>query len=331
MKRVFFCLTALALILLSLPSCADRQRHTASFFFMDTVITVTLYSKDSDLAQEKLTECEALLGELDNLWSRHISKSDIARLNASPDGLQELDARTVQLLRQAQEISASTQGAFDITLAPLSDLWQACGAENRMPTEEELAALLALTGTDRLELTEAGVHKPAGIQIDLGAIAKGAAISVLAEAVSASGITGGLISFGSNVTVFGEKPDGSPYRIALRNPKDTERTVGTLTLPAGAVLSVSGDYERYVTVNGGAYHHILDPSTGYPAASGLSSVSVICDDGALADALSTALLVMGYEGAMAYYASGDYAFEAIFITSEGEIFTTPGITDFILS
>lgn len=329
MKRVFFCLPALALILLSLPSCTGGQKHTASFFLMDTVVTVTLYTKDDDLAQKELAECEALLGELDALWSRHIPESDIARLNASSNGIPELDPRTVNLLRQAQEIAASTGGAFDVTLAPLSDLWQTCGTENRMPTEEELTALLALTGTDCLEFTETGVRKPEGMHLDLGAIAKGAAISVLAETLSASGIPGGLISFGSNVAVFGSKPDGSPYRIALRDPKDANGTVGTLTLPAGSVLSVSGDYERYVTINGKPYHHILNPATGYPASSGLSSVSVVCTDGALADALSTALLVMGYDGAMAYYANGDYTFEAIFVTSDREVLTTPGMTDFI--
>ena len=138
-------------------------------------------------------------------------------------------------------------------------------------------------------------------------------------------MSGGLVSFGSNVAVFGKKPDGSDFRIGLRDPHDRTDYAGALTLKTGEILSVSGDYERYYTVNGEQYHHILDPKTGYPADTGLSTVAVVCSDGALADALSTALFVMGEEEAIALYNAQIYRFEAIFIRSDGSIRVTSGL------
>ena len=317
------------------PACAGKPvKHTASFYAMDTVISVTLYTPDAELAGQQLERCRELLAELDGLWSRYVAGSDVWRLNQSADGLCDLDPRTVSLLAQAKEFSLATGGAFDPTLAPLSDLWQACGEQDRLPGADELAALLALTGADRLQLTRpaaggtATVTLPAGMQLDLGGIAKGAAVSMLIEELEGAGVTGGLVSFGSSVAVFGAKPDGAPFRVALRDPHDASGTVGELNLPAGSVLSVSGDYERYVTIGGQRYHHILDPETGMPAESGLSSVAVVCSDGALADALSTALFVMGKDAALRFYEAGTYEFEAILIAHDGTLTTTPGLAGF---
>ncbi|MBE6700134.1 MAG: FAD:protein FMN transferase, partial [Ruminococcaceae bacterium] len=111
------------------------------------------------------------------------------------------------------------------------------------------------------------------------------------------------------------------------NPKAEDGYAGVLNLQAGQILSVSGDYERYYTINGEKYHHILNPQTGYPAQSGLCSVAVICSDGALADALSTALFVMGEEKARAFYESKVYDFEAVFIDENGNVITTTGLTN----
>lgn len=320
----------LLISLLLLPSCSRREAaHSRSFVLMDTVVTVTLYTDSESLAEECLTLARTHLEELDRLWSRHIEGSDIAKLNASENGLsQGLDSRTLVLLKQAQEISAATGGCFDFTLAPLSDLWQECANTNRLPTSEELSRRLTLTGAMRCLITSSAVEKPTGMQIDLGGIGKGAAVSSLISLLSEKPLTGGLISFGSNVAMFGAKPDGSPFRAALRDPLHTDSTVGTLTLPAGSVLSVSGDYERFVTIQGSNYHHILDPQTGCPSQSGLSSVAVICSNGALADALSTALLVMGRDAAMELYASGAYSFEAILISSSGECTVTSPSANF---
>lgn len=330
MKKIAFVL-ALFLILPTFSGCADKKGFSESFFFMDTVIGVTLYTDDETTAEKAFSECRALLSELDALWARQKTGSDAARFNEAETGIPDLDPRTVELLETALDVSQRTDGAFDITVASLVDLWQTCGEKNQLPTDTEMSATLARTGYEKLALNGCALSKTqADVAIDLGGIGKGAAIGLLTEVLSSCGANGGLITFGSNVAVFGNKPSGEPFRIALRDPRNANTSVGTLLLPEGMILSVSGDYERYVTVGGGKYHHILQPSTGYPADSGLSSVAVITSDGALADALSTALFVMGKDRTMELYRSGLYDFEAILIAADGTLTQTDGLSEIFI-
>lgn len=182
---------------------------------------------------------------------------------------------------------------------------------------------LATVGTSSLTADGTSVGKPDGTEVDLGAIAKGAAVAALrAQLAATDGLDGGLISMGSCVTVFGSKPNGKPFRVSVRNPHDRASLAGTLTLKDGQVLSVSGDYERFVTIGGKQYHHILNPTTGYPSDSGLSSVAVVTLDGPTADALSTAFMVMGEDAARALRDSGTFSYEAVFFRSDGSVFMT---------
>ena len=327
MKRLAL-LLAMLFCLPSLASCRQVRTYSESFYLMDTLVGVTLYTDDPALAEQIFDECECLLRELDGLWSRHRSSSEISRFNAAQNGLDGLDGRTLALFRTALDVSARTNGAFDVTVTPLIALWERCGEEDRLPTEAELATAKSAVGYGYLTLTDTGVVKQSdAVAVDLGGIGKGAAISRLIEYLSTTGVSGGLVSFGSNVAVFGEKPDGEPFRVAIKHPRTENAVIGKLTLGAGEVLSVSGDYERYVTIGGNRYHHILDPKTGYPADTGLASVAVISTDGAEADALSTALFVMELEDAMAFYASGAMRFEAIFVDTAGQVTVTNGLAD----
>lgn len=323
MKRLFCILLTVAL-LLPASGCAAKKPISREFYFMDTLITVTLYTDEAS-AEPMFRQCRRLLSELDALWSRTKEGSDTARLNESGTGISDLDARTAALLSIALDVSQKTGGAFDITVLPLVELWQKCEEEQRLPHADALSAALARVGYTHLHVSDTVVSKETGMAIDLGGIGKGAAIQCLIDYLKTTDVAGGLVSFGSNVAVFGKKPDGSDFRIGLRDPHDRTDYAGALTLKKGEVLSVSGDYERYYTIDGTKYHHILDPQTGYPADTGISSVAVVCRDGALADALSTALFVMGEEDAMALYASGTYAFEAVFIRANGSIRVTKGL------
>lgn len=319
-------LLALLLIVSGFFGCRAPTVHTEAFFFMDTVIGVTLYTEDGAKANELFDDCRTLLGELDRLWSRRDGTSEIAAFNDSAEGLNTPDPRTLSLIFSALDAARKTNGAFDPTVTPLIDLWEAAGENGKLPTDAALGEALSHVGYERVQITEGRIEKnDPTVTLDLGGIGKGAAIQALLEHLESSGVEGGLITFGSNVAVFGKKPDGEPFRIALRDPKTAGATVGVLQLGAGEVLSVSGDYERYVTVDGKRYHHILDPASGYPAESGLSSVAVIASDGALADALSTALLVMGKDRALEFYKSGVYSFEAILIGSDGSLTATAGL------
>lgn len=294
---------------------------------MDTLITVTLYADKAD-TEPIFRECRRILSELDSLWSRTKEESDTVRLNRSDVGLSALDERTVDLIRTAIDVSEQTNGAFDITVLPLILLWQDCEVAQSMPTREALTTALDRVGYTRLTVVnDTFVSKEPNTEIDFGGIGKGAAITALIDYLKTTDVRGGLVSFGSNVSVFGKKSDGSEFRIGLRDPFDRSAYAGALTLKVGEVLSVSGGYERYYTIGGEQYHHILDPQTGYPSDSGLASVAVICRDGALADALSTALFVMGEDDAMTLYHSDVYDFEAVFIRSDGSIRVTRGLRD----
>lgn len=321
------CFLLCLVFVMPFASCQKDEKQEKNFFLMDTPITVTLYT-DKKTAEPIFNACRDLLRELDALWSRTQADSDVGRFNASDDA-HNLDLRTAALIAQAMDVATKTSGSFDITVAPLVNLWQASEERGTLPTDTELQNALSLVGTDRICLTDQTLTKTdKDVQIDLGGIGKGAAISALISYLeSCDGVRGGLVSFGSNVAVFGTKPDGKPYRIAIKNPKTEGGYAGVLNLKAGQILSVSGDYERYYTVNGESYHHILDPKTGYPAQSGLCSVAVICLDGALADALSTALFIMGEENARAFYESQVYDFEAVFIDQSGKVTTTAGLAD----
>ena len=325
-KRMTCCILTLCLLIfglgLGLAGCSADQGQTEEFWGMGTSVSVTLYGT-AQAKKEGFALARATLSELDGLWSLTIPDSDISRLNASADGISDADVRTVALIRQAKELSALTGGSFDITLAPLTALWKKCGEEDRLPTEEELAVRLATVGTSSLTADGTSVGKPDGTKVDLGAIAKGAAVAALrAQLAATDGLDGGLISMGSCVTVFGSKPNGKPFRVSVRNPHDRASLAGTLTLKDGQVLSVSGDYERFVTIGGKQYHHILNPATGYPSDSGLSSVAVVTLDGPTADALSTAFMVMGEDAARALRDSGTFSYEAVFFRSDGSVFMT---------
>ena len=326
MIRKLFCLLLCISSFLGLFSCAPQNAQTEeSFYLMDTLITVTLYA-DAATADPIIRECRALLEELDALWSRTKAESEIARLNLSKNGIPQADPRTLELLSLASRVSKHTNGAFDITVFPLVQYWEECEKNGVLPSADAMQKHLSLIGYDRISLpTDGSIGKREGTEVDLGGIGKGAAISFLIEYLNTTDITGGVVSFGSNVAVFGQKPDQSPYRIALRDPFDGQTYAGVLTLSQGEILSVSGDYERFYTINGERYHHILDPKTGYPSNSGLSSVAVVCSNGALADALSTALFVMGEQAAQALYREGIFDFEAVFIANDGTVTQTDGM------
>lgn len=324
--RVLSLFLILLLLLPSFSSCQKIKRYDKTFFFMDTTIAVTLYSDTKELAKAGFYLCEVVLSALDHDWSKEKEGSLTSRINAAKDEPIELDSDTADLFATALAVSEATGGKFDITVKPLVDLWQAAEEKQALPTEEEFASALSSVDYHNLILTDKTLQKAdPNSEIDLGGIGKGAAISALISGLSELPLSGGLVSFGSNVAVFGEKPDGSPFRVAIRDPKDAGGRVGVLTLEPGEILSVSGDYERYVEIDGVRYHHILDPKTGYPFDTGLSSVAVVCRDGALADALSTALFGMGKEDALAFCQSGAFEFEALLIESDGTMTMTDGM------
>ena len=316
---------ALPVLLLSLcicfVSCARTDYVSQTYFMMDTVIELKLIG-DNETAQPIFADCGEVMRRVEQALSRTDPGSTVARFNATGEVL--LDEDTSAVLQTALDVSAATEGAFDPSVERLIALWSSCAAEDRLPTEQEMSEALLCVDASRLTLSGQTLScADLPTTIDLGGIGKGYAIDQVIAYLKTTPVSGGVVSFGGNIAVFGSKPSGEPYRIGLKDPNNTSAVLGYLEMESG-IISVSGDYERYVTIQGQRYHHILDPKTGYPADNGLRSVAVICENGALADALSTALFVMGRENAMEFYRAGHYAFEAIFVT-DGEIMLTDGL------
>lgn len=182
------------------------------------------------------------------------------------------------------------------------------------------------TGYERLEIAGDGIRLPVGMSLDLGAVGKGIACDRIRQYLEEKEVSGAVISVGGSILTFGQKPDGTNWQVGIVNPLQTEQTIGILSLNGQWCVSTSGDYERFVEVDDFRYHHILDPATGYPADSGVRSVTILCKSGILSDALSTACFVLGTEKGMELAES--YGAEALFVDAQGKIYMTEGMKQY---
>ncbi len=320
-----------AALLIPLAGCAGAEPKEYYFFAMDTVVTLRLTPRsgaDGARTDEIAARCEKILIEAERELSAKNDASPVSRFNAGADGALILSPLLSETAAVSLDVSRNTAGAFDCTLGALVELWNVKGG-GPVPEEEKIREALSHTGeacfsfsADRIEKTDPDAR------LDFGGVGKGAAAGLLIDYLNSPDvldtISGAVLSLGGNVALAGKKPDGSPYTVGVRDPDDAGALIGTLSLESGFV-AVSGDYERYFEENGVLFHHILDRRTGYPAKTGLRSAAVICSDAALADALSTALFVLGEEGALALYESGIYDFEAVLAADDGRVIATPGL------
>ena len=288
---------------------AGGSGYTLTTYSMGSYVQQTVYGSGREEAAQAASTAVA---ELEGLISWRVEGSDISRLNqaAGTDFLQ-IAPQTWDILHTAQEVCQASGGAFDITIAPVVELWGITSDHPKVPTGEELARAMALLGLEDLVLDEeactAYLARPE-MKIDLGGIAKGWTADQLRERARELGAERGYVSLGGNLMIVGERPDGDPFKFGMRDPQgDASEYLGTVTLADGFTMATTGGYERYFEEEGVRYHHVLDPRTGYPADSDLLSVAVISQDGTLADYLSTTLFVQGLEAAKAAANSGDYA------------------------
>lgn len=334
MKRTSALVIAFILIL-TLIGCSDKtpaEMITRDFIAMDTVFSIRAGKLPDNTGsaavdiEAVLEECEKLTEKIELVLSSTLPESEVYSFNSGVTALFDADPVLTDVMETAFLISDLTDNSYDPTIGALTSLWNVKGG-GPVPTENEIGTALAASGIKYIEIRDNAVYKsnPA-VKLDFGGIGKGYATQRLAEYLFEEGIPYGIISAGRNVGVFGKKPDGSPFKIGIADPKNTESVVGYLYTESG-FISVAGDYEQYFDADGVRYHHIMDPKTGYPSDSGLSSVAVISQNGTAADALSTALMVMGYEKGIELYDSDALPFEAVFIFSSGDIKLTPGLTE----
>jgi len=316
-----------ALVLPLLSSCAQRCAEAeATIFAMDTVMSLTVYGEDGERVQTALDSAVERIYALDQALSSADEDSPIYALNTS--GAEDLTPETAQLLADALELCRTTGGALDITAYPAVKAWGFISGDHRVPDQEELDALAAAIGYDRVELDEERAALPQGTELDLGAVAKGYAGDQLALQLREDGISSALLDLGqSTILAMGAKPDGSPWRVAIQDPAG-EGYLGVLELTDQAV-GTSGGYQRYFEEDGVRYWHLIDPATAAPARSGLSSVTVVGPSAFICDGLSTALFVMGLEEGASFWREhrAELEFDVVFVTQEGEVCATAGLTD----
>ena len=297
--------------------------ETMTTYAMGSIVQQTVYGAQAEAAE---SAASSAITALENRISWRVEGSEINELNQAAGKTDvTLSQETVDLLEQLLDISKESGGAFDITIAPLGLLWN-FDTDPTLPSDEDIRYFKQFVGYENLIL-DTGTNKAhlsnEKNAVDLGAAGKGAACDVAYDAYKEAGVEAGIIAVGGSVGLYGTKPDDSLWNIAVRDP-DNVGTLGTLSLESG-FISTSGSYEKCFEENGVLYHHLLDPQTGYPADSGLVSVTVVSDSGASSDALSTACFVLGYEKSLPLLEH--YNAQAVFIDTNHQIYVTEGLRD----
>ena len=302
---------------------AEDTKHEKQVLAMDTYMTLTAYGSHGE---EALQKAEEEIKRLDALLS--VSSQDGEVYIANENGSEVLSEDTAELLEASMGLFKQTDGLFDITVFPLMQEWGFMDEKYKVPEKQRIEELLNYVDASKISYNKETkqVTLPEGMRIDFGGIAKGYTSARVMEIFKECGVESGIVSLGGNVQTCGKKPDGSLWRIGVQNP-DTDAAepyIGALESADRAVIT-SGGYERYFEEDGKTYHHILNPKTGYPAESGLISVTIISEDGTLADGLSTSLFIMGKEKAVSFWRERKDTFDMILQEEGGALFITEGI------
>ena len=297
------------------------KKTTGVGFYFDTVVSLTLYGAPEGIIDEVWAAC----ARYENLLSKTVAGSDVSRINAANGETVTVDPETWQILRRAKEISAITDGAFSITIAPLTALWTFTDTvSNLVPTDEARTRLLPLVDDQKIVLGENNtVTLPAGMEIDLGGVAKGYIADKVAELLR-DRTTAAIISLGGNVYTTGQKPDGSRFGVGIKDPHNPAASKAAIYTGDGTVVT-SGTYERGFSFGGVRFHHILDPQTGWPSQSDLVSATFVMDSSMTADALATACIVIGSEKSLAL--ARELGLDAMFIKDDGTAVFTQGFEE----
>ena len=309
---------------LTSENASDDTEAVRDVFAMDTYMTVKAYGSNGDAAVDAAVD---EINRLDALLSTGKKDSEIGQINANNGG--QLSEDGAVLMERSLELYKSTKGAFDVAIYPVMKAWGFTDGNYQVPDADTLKAALELADPSLIDYDKETLtvsFKKDGVQIDLGGIAKGYTSSRIMDIYKEKGVTSGLVNLGGNAQVLGTKPDGSLWRVAVQSPDSEDEYLGVLETKDKAIIT-SGGYERYFEKDGVTYHHIIDPSTGYPADNGLISVTIVSADGTLADGLSTSLFVMGKDKATDYWKAHSDEFDMILLTDDEKLYVSEGIKD----
>ena len=322
-KRLLLTISAILSVILSGCQNSSQQPVSRTAFYLDTVITVTLYDVPPSDAERLLDDSMTLVEGYENLFSKTKEGSDIWNINHSAGTTVTVHEDTVRLLNIALSYAEQYEGIVDPAIGTLTELWNFRDTgEHLIPTTSEITEALSHVRYQNIIVEDHQVTlSDPETRIDLGFIAKGYIADRLREYLLSQHVNSAIINLGGNVLTIGSKPDGTSFQVGIQKPFDNPGTTAlALTVSNTSVVS-SGNYERYFEADGILYHHILSTEDGYPAHSGLTQVTVLCKNSVDGDALSTLCFILGYEkGRILIDSLPDV--EAVFITENGEILKT---------
>ena len=314
MKRIQKCCAVLLAALLMCGGCAAQKelpKLSEVGFYLDTVITMTAYVEDGQILKDAMSEC----GRYEKMLSRTLEGSDVWRINHADGAPVEVSDDTIAILQCAKRISDLSGGAFDVTIAPVSVLWDFTSGNAVLPDAEEIKKAAEMVDYTKIRVDGNIVSLPAGMMIDLGGIAKGYIADRVKEYLEKRGVKHAVLSFGGNVVAIGLKPDGSEWKVGIQ---DIDKPTGgsmLISRNTGGSTVTSGIYERGFDLDGVRYHHLLSAETGWPVQNELASVTIFSDSSMEGDALSTAAFVLGTEEGLKLINSLE-GIEAVFIARD---------------
>lgn len=323
----FLALTASIIICIYIPGCGRIvEPVTETGFYLDTVVQITLYDTNSrDSCTNNIRECFSLIDTYEHMFSATIEGSDIWEINHAAGSPVTVSDDTVILLQTALYYSELSNGLVDLTVLPLSNLWNFGSQDNpHKPSDNDINEAVSHINYHavRIDGNTVTLTDPEAA-IDLGFIAKGYIADRLKEYLVNQGVENACINLGGNLLTLGGKPDGQPYRVGIQKPFAADGEIITAISVTDSSVVSSGIYERFFYENDILYHHLLNTSTGYPEDNNIAGVTILAPSSVDADALSTTCYFLGLNAGMELIESLDHT-EVLFITTDGELISSDG-------
>ncbi|MDO4521829.1 MAG: FAD:protein FMN transferase [Eubacteriales bacterium] len=297
-----------------------QQKYDSTLLYFDTVVQISFYAGED--GENIMQHCREICDEIENTFSRTRETSELYRINHRTENTVQVSDGIAELVEMGLRFYEISGGKLDITIAPLSDVWDFKSEDATIPLREEIEEAVEKVDASRVHLDGNTLSFDRDdTMLDLGALAKGYAADRLREYLNTQGVTSGIINLGGNVLTLGTKPDGSAWRIGIQKPFDERGDTITVVEADNESVVTSGIYERYFEQDGVIYHHILDPDTGYPIENDIWGVTILSSSSLLGDALSTTCLTLGVDAARELIDSMEDV-EAIFVKDDLKLIYT---------
>ena len=323
------CIVLCLATMLPLSGCGEAKMSQAQLFAMDTSITVTAYGKERERG---ISAAQSVIASMHNMLDPKLPTSTTYAINNAQGNSVVVSGQIATMLSTAKTVYDQSGGALDLSLYPLIKRWGFEDSKYYEPTAEEIAQDLARLCYDEMILTSFpasgsySVSFPSYAEISFASIAKGCAASNAIDAMRQAGVTSGIVSMGGNVQTLGMRPDGTKWEVAIQDPNFPQNYLGVISVGETSVVS-SGAYQKnFTNLKGKTFHHILNPVSGYPTTNNLISATIICQDGTMADALSTAMYVLGETKALNYWRTYG-GFEMILVRNDNHVICTKGLIE----